>query len=216
MTTIVPKTVSMVMPCYFKDVELVEMTKLALESIGDEKPTEIILVDDASPLHPVIEGVTYIRRKTNGRFPKAVNTGLKHTTGDVIVVANNDIIFYPGWLEGLLKGLERYDIASIRVSDSDGWNTEELFTENDRFGSLWAMSRKVYETIGGLDTDFKLGAFEDLDYYNRAKKAGFDIGKYHGALVEHIGRATNSKEFPNYEDFTSSKEVYIKKYGQVD
>lgn len=78
------------------------------------------------------------------------------------------------------------------------------------------MKRKVYDTIGGLDESFVLGAFEDKDYYNRAIEAGFTIGKYHGALVEHIGRATNSVEFPEFEDFESSKKVYKKKYGKVD
>ena len=102
------------------------------------------------------------------------------------------------------------------MTDETGWETHDVVTTGDYFGSIWAMKRHVYETLGGLDTDFTLGAFEDKDYYNRARKAGFTIGKYHGALVEHIGRATNSVEFPNHEDFESSKEVYRNKYGRVD
>lgn len=184
--------------------------------MGDEKPDQIVVVDDNSPVEHTFDGVINIRRQKNGRFPKAVNTGLRATTGDVIIVANNDITFYPGWLKGLLKGLKHYDIASIRVTDSDGWETEEKLTSDDYFGSLWAMKRKVYETIGGLDESFELGAFEDKDYYNRAKEAGFTIGKYHGALVEHIGRATNNIEFPNHEDFVSSKQTYLNKYGRID
>ena len=207
---------SMIIPCYFATEELVDMTDDCLDSLEDERPDEVILVDDCSPIHASFANVECIRRDTNGRFPKAVNTGLKEAKGDILIVSNNDIIFYPGWLEGLKKALKKYDIASIRVSDSDGWETEDKYTEGDYFGSLWAMKREVYDTIGGLDEAFELGAFEDKDYYNRAIEAGFTIGKYHGALVEHIGRATNDLVFKDHEDFISSREVYKKKYGRID
>lgn len=209
--------ISVIIPVYLKDEELLEMTDRCIDSLFETaSPDEVIVVDDCSPIHASYANVECIRRDENGRFPKAVNTGLKHAKGDIIIVSNNDIVFYPGWIEGLTGALERFDIASIRVTDSDGWETEDKYTKDDRFGSLWAMKREVYESLGGLDEEFMLGAFEDLDYYNRAKKAGFKIGKYHGALVEHIGRATNDKEFPNKEDFISSREVYKKKYGRVD
>lgn len=207
---------SIIIPCYYLNDDFVKMTANCLYSMGDEKPKEIIVVDDNSPIEHTFDGVTNIRREKNGRFPKAVNTGLRAATGDILIIANNDITFYPGWLKGLLKALKHYDIASIRVTDSDGWTTEDTFTEGDYFGSLWAMKRKVYETIGGLDDSFTLGSFEDKDYYNRALEAGFTIGKYHGALVEHIGRATNNIEFPNHEDFVKGKEVYLDKYGRID
>lgn len=207
---------SLIIPCYYLNDDFVKMTANCLYSMGNEKPSEIIVVDDNSPVEHTFDGVTNIRRSKNGRFPKAVNTGLLEASGDVLIIANNDITFYPGWLKGLLKGLKRYDIASIRVTDSDGWETEDKYTEGDYFGSLWAMKREVYKTLGGLDDSFSLGSFEDKDYYNRAKEAGFTIGKYHGALVEHIGRATNDIEFPNHEDFVKGKEVYLNKYGRID
>lgn len=208
--------VSMVIPAYYINEDFVKMTANCLNSMGNEKPDEIIVVDDHSPIEYEFDGVINIRRAKNGRFPKAVNTGLRASTGDIIIVCNNDITFYPGWLKGLRKVLKTCDIGSIRVTDETGWETHDVVTTGDYFGSIWAMKRHVYETLGGLDTDFTLGAFEDKDYYNRARKAGFTIGKYHGALVEHIGRATNSVEFPNHEDFESSKEVYRNKYGRVD
>lgn len=207
---------SIVIPAYYLNEDFIKMTANCLYSMGDEKPNQIIVVDDCSPLEHEFDGVTNIRRVKNGRFPKAVNTGLRECTGDIIIVCNNDITFYPGWLKGLTKCLKSYDIGSIRVTDSDGWLTEDKLTEDDYFGSIWAMRRKVYDAIGGLDEDFELGSFEDKEYYFRAKAAGFTIGKYHGALVDHIGRATNKVEFPNHEDFELGKNIYIKKMGRID
>lgn len=207
---------SIIIPAYYINEDFVKMTANCLNTMGDEKPNEIIVVDDNSPVEHIFDGVVNIRREKNGRFPRAVNTGLRAARGDILIICNNDITFYPGWLKGLKKALKRYDIASIRVTDSDGWETEDKYTEDDYFGSIWAMKRKVYDTIGGLDDRFTLGSFEDKDYYFRAKEAGFTIGKYHGALVEHIGRATNDVEFPNHEDFTLGKEKYLEKYGRID
>ena len=207
---------SIIIPCYYLNDDFVKMTANCLNSMGDEKPDEIIVVDDNSPIEHEFEGVINIRRPKNGRFPKAVNTGLRESRGDIIIVCNNDITFYPGWLKGLLKCLKTCDIGSIRVTDSDGWETHDVVTTGDYFGSIWAMKREVYDTIGGLDDRFALGSFEDRDYYNRAREAGFTIGKYHGALVEHIGRATNDVEFPNHEDFALGKEKYLEKYGRID
>jgi len=204
---------SIIIPCYYLDDSFVKMTANCLNSMGDEKPDEIIVVDDHSPVDHTFKGVTNIRRKTNGRFPKAVNTGLQAATGDVLIVCNNDITFYPGWLKGLLKCLKTCDIGSIRVTDSDGWETHDVITTGDYFGSIWAMKRHVYETLGGLDEDFN--SYEDKDYYLRAIEAGFTIGKYHGALVEHIGRATAGEVYPNNEDNIASKEKFIKKWGRV-
>lgn len=149
-------------------------------------------------------------------FAKNVNQGLKAATGDVIIICNNDIEFtQEDWLEQLLKPLnEGFDIASIRTTDGDGWDTVDYISEGDYFGSIWAMKRKVYDTIGGFDDQFD--SFEDKDYYNRAKEAGFRIGKNHAGLVKHIGRATAKIKFPDNEDNTASKQLYYKKYGRVD
>lgn len=190
------------------------------------RPDEVIVVEDASPfkgssstLEPLYSngGVDkHIRRKENGGFPKCANTGFKEATGDIIILSNNDITFYPGWLEGILKPLEEgYDISSINVSDSDGYMTEDWVEEDGTFGSLWAMKRKVYETIGGFDETFEKGTFEDKDFALRAKEAGFKIGKYHGVVVEHVGRATMDKLYPGQEDFHESRELFKKKWGKV-
>lgn len=198
------------------------MTERCLASLDYYgRPDKVIVVDDGSPLklggqNPFMAqtNASLIERKTNGGFPAAVNSGLKAATGDVLIISNNDIIFAENWLTELLKPLKDYDISSIRVSDSDGHETEDKITEGDKFGSLWAMKRKVYEKLGGLDESFGTGTFEDLDYYVRAKKAGFKIAKNHSVAVEHIGRATFDVVDPEKKNFLRNKKLFEKKHGQ--
>lgn len=214
----------MVVPCYHVNLELAIITGKMIDSLDETWPddnAEVILVDDGSPggafQDIVFDELFSIRREVNGGYAAAVNTGLREATGDVIIICNNDVVFIqPDWLKHLLKPLqEGYDISSIRTSDSDGWTTDDKITEGDKFGSIWAMKREVYETIGGLDESFGKGYFEDLDYQKRAEDAGFKVGKNHAGLVEHIGKATFSIVDPDDTAYKKAMERFKEKHGKI-
>ena len=211
-------SVSLIITSYHKNQEMADLTINCLASLAvDTRPDEVIVVDDCSPFMVGLEGVdVYVRREVNGGFPECSNTGFETANGDILILSNNDITYTPGWYAGILKPFsEGYDISHINVSDSNGRTTRDEITEDDYFGSLWAMTRKVYETIGGFDERFKNGTFEDKDFYVRAKRAGFRIGKNHAAYVEHIGRATMDTLYPNGEDFNDNMERFREKWGYV-
>lgn len=209
---------SLIVTAYHADEEMVELTRECLKSLVHGRPDEVIIVDDCSPIKVHFPAVdNQIFRSENGGFPKCANTGFKVAKGDILILSNNDVIYNPGWLKGILKPLnEGYDISSVRMSDSDGYLTDDKITEGDRFGSLWAMTRKVYETIGGFDESFDKGTFEDLDFHKRAEEAGFKIGKNHAVLVEHVGRATMDKIYPDRQDYEEGKEHFKAKYGKIE
>lgn len=206
---------SMIIPAYCTTNELAQITVECLGSLSDPTPDEIIIVDDASPIDiPLKENI--IRRAHNGGFAAAVNTGLEAATGDILIICNNDIVFVqPDWLDYLISPLSKYDICSIRTTDADGWETEDRITFGDKFGSIWAMNRKVFDTIGGLDESLGKGYFEDLDFHQRAKEAGFKVVKNHAGLVEHIGKATFSEIDPDDESYYEAMEKFKQKHGEV-
>lgn len=147
-------------------------------------------------------------------FAENVNRGLKQATGDILVIVNNDLQFIQDdWLEHLTNPLKDYDICSIRTTE-EGWDAEDRLEEDAKFGSLWAMNRKVYDTIGGLDENFG-NYFEDLDYHQRAKDAGFKVVKNHNGLVEHIGKATFKEVDPEDEQYNKAMQKFIEKWGHV-
>lgn len=209
---------SLVITSYHANQEMIEYTTDCLASLKYGRPDEVILVDDCSPIQVNFQDVDkHIIREENGYFPKCANTGFEAAEGEIIILSNNDIVFTPDWLQGILKPLnEGYDISSIRMSDSDGYVTDDKITEGDRFGSLWAMKRGVYDTIGGFDESFGKGTFEDLDYHKRAEAAGFKIAKNHAVMVEHVGRATMDELFPERDDFMEGQAKFVKKYGRLE
>ncbi len=208
--------VSLIITSYHQDREMAKLTERCIGSLKTKGIDEVIVVDDASPFKLEIPGVKQIWRETNGGFPLCANTGWKAATGDILILSNNDIEYVDGWLEGILKPLEEgFDISHIRVSDSDGETTENMITEDDYYGSLWAQTRKVYETIGGFDERFEKGCWEDKDHFVRAKDAGFKIGKNHAAYVKHTGRATMGKLYPKQEDFHENAQRFKDKWGYI-
>lgn len=221
-----PDKITMVIPCYWATVELVDMTLTCINSANDTSDIgQTILVDDGSPVKlEVIDGTDFasdyevIPRKKNGGYAAAVNTGLFYAKGDIIIVCNNDIEFIqPNWLIHLLKPLqEGYDIASIRTTDADGWETEDRIEADAKFGSIWAMKRKVYDTIGGLDESFGKGYFEDLDYQKRSKAAGFTSAKNHAGIVEHRGKATFRTIDPADDAYNHAMARFQEKWGKVE
>ena len=189
--------ISVIIPCLWDRQEFIDLTYKCVSSMGNVG--QVLIVAD------------------NKGYAENVNVGLKEASGDVLIICNNDIEFIqPDWLKHLLKPLEiGYDIASIRTTDSDGWTTKDVITEGNKFGSLWAMKRNVYDTIGGLDESFGKGYFEDLDYQKRAEDSGFRVAKNHAGIVEHIGKATFRVVDPGDTSFQEAKEKFIYKWGKV-
>jgi GT2 family glycosyltransferase len=205
---------SLIIPCYWLNGNLKRMTRQCLDSLPYPRPDEVIVVDDGSPSKMQPDCDLFISYRENKGYPHAVNKGLEQAKGDVIIIGNNDLLFYKGWLEGILKPLkEGYDVASIRTSSHHNDPVEEMVTEGDKFGCLWAMKREVYDKLGGFDERFGKGTFEDTDYRKRIDEAGYKVGKYHGVMVFHQGRATFDLVDPENKIFFENKKKFEEKHG---
>lgn len=93
---------SIIIPCYLKNEELLQLTKNTIHSFreADLPEYELILIDDGSSMgggYLRREADTYILHQNNKGFMKSVNDGLKVARGDYIAVANNDIRVAPNF-----------------------------------------------------------------------------------------------------------------------
>lgn len=196
------------------------MTVDCLNSINDTCDIEeVLVIDDGSPIELVLEDdtdfvqkFTVLRKEENGGYASAVNMGLFHATGDILILGNNDLIFPENWLVDLLFPLNiGYDIATCWTSDQDV-KIEDRIEKDAKFGSLFAMTRRAYEAVGPFDEQFK-GYFSDTDYRRRALDAGLKIGKNLNLVVGHKAKATYKITDPNDDEFLRCQRLFEAKYG---
>lgn len=164
---------------------------------------ELIIVDNASSDNTVqwiaenFPQAKIIRNTENLGVPKARNQGLKATTCEYIVVMDNDVVVYEGWIEELFDSAKRgADIVGI-----EGWQLDHLHqacwkcqNADERFdylgGACTLFRRKVFEEIGLLDEGFSPAYYEDVDICIRAKSRGFKLAWKPTKSIHHKEHST--------------------------
>jgi GT2 family glycosyltransferase len=205
------------------------LTSLRGQSFGD---FETILVDNGSADASVdftarnFPEVRVISLDDNRGFSAAVNTGIRASEAEYVVLLNNDTEADPGWLEVLVRAAESRPEAGLFASKLVDFYDRRLLDgagdalrrsglpyrvghqELDRgqfdqpafvFGACAAAAlyrRALLEEIGLFDEDF-FAYCEDGDVSFRAQLAGYRCLYVPGAVVYHMGSAsTGGKRSP--------------------
>lgn len=159
----------------------------------------------------------YVRNEDNQGFAYACNQGLAQARGEYVVFLNNDTIVTPGWLSRQLalfaedpsigavgpvsnraSGCQQVDEVAYTDSKSllafaEGWRRQNTgqFTRTDRvIGLCLVVRREVLEKVGGFDTTFGIGNFEDDDFCLRLLRAGYNLAVARDVFIHHHGSAT--------------------------
>ena len=158
--------------------------------------------------------IKLILNSENRGFAAANNQGLREANGDIIILLNNDVIVPRNWLRGMLRCLADPDVglagpvtnsigneARIEVgyAELSGMDAFAQSHMRDHVGARFeiaklamycvAMRRELFERIGFLDEAYGIGLFEDDDYSNRVREAGYQIVCTEESFVHHFGQA---------------------------
>jgi GT2 family glycosyltransferase len=163
-----------------------------------------------------------VRNARNYGYVKGTNQGIRIGMDfDAVLLLNSDTEMYPGCIDRLAAHLSHSDIVSplsnysyvtnlVRVRSfvkdlpeykNNGESYDRIlrdkyprkYVESDWVTFFCALIKKeVFEKIGLLDEDFKLGYGDDGDYCYRAIKSGFKISVVLDTFVFHDGGKTFS------------------------
>jgi len=139
--------------------------------------------------------------------PSATLRNTQETPGagpDWVVVLNNDVLLPEGWLAALLGAAARHGLDLVcpamreRDQNYEFADYARAFTaklggvvrRGGAHGVCFAVRRAVFERIGGFDEAFRIGQFEDADFFRRARLAGFRSGVVGACFIHHFGSVT--------------------------
>ncbi len=161
----------------------------------------------------------YLPMPRNLGFAGGMNVGVGIATGEWVCLVNSDTLFPAGALDALLGALARApakaamlgpvtnaagngqrlplpDVPLPRAVDAGAAAMHAptgLFTPSYRTDFFCvAIQRSVWNQLGGLDTGFGLGYFEDFDFSLRLRAIGRDQVIAEDVFIAHVGSATFS------------------------
>jgi GT2 family glycosyltransferase len=173
-------------------------------------------------------------------FARALNRGIAAAQAPRLVLMNNDVVVPPGALDRLVRHLDDTSLGLVGPVSNDAATEAEIDVDYRTFGELVAaadvrarthagrlldvamltmfciaLRRDVYEQVGGLDTGYGLGLFEDDDYSLRVGRAGFRIACAEDVLVHHAGAASFGALAPGEygRRFRLNRERFERKWG---
>ncbi|NLI13370.1 glycosyltransferase [Pelotomaculum propionicicum] len=177
-----------------------------------------------------LENKRLIRNDSNLGFAMACNQGMAAARGKYICLLNNDTIVSRGWLSHLARHLEEnpaalavgpvsnhapdHQLAPVELQNIHDIETIAHHIRINNWlkstqvgflsGFCLLLKAKAKKIIGGFDTRFWPGNFEDDDYCLRIKLAGFELLIARDVFVAHFGRQTFDGEKVDYNEAMSS------------
>lgn len=188
-----------------------KFTRLCLDSLRTygTDGAELLLIDNGSSdgTAEYLAGctdVTVIANRENLGCAGAWNQGVRAADADWLLFLNNDVIVSPGWLEGLLAFAEEAQLDVVSPAIREGEYNYDIASYSREFvgsmagysrpgvadGICFMVRRRVFEAIGLFDEKFRIGQFEDTDFFRRARAAGFRLGTTGRSFIHHFGSIT--------------------------
>jgi GT2 family glycosyltransferase len=203
-----------------------------------EAPHEVLVIDNGSPVSLAdlprrFAGLSLIRNDSNKGFAEACNQGIAASSGDLVLLLNDDTELEPGALRALVNTLasrpswgacqaklllmdepSKLDTAGSFLT-STGFllhrgadEPEDQFTASDEVftakGAALLLRSRALDEVGAFDPDF-FAYFEESDLCWRLWLAGWEVGFAADARVRHKRGSTASSLPGPFVQFHSFK-----------
>jgi hypothetical protein len=181
--------------------------------------------------------------ESNLGFAGGNNRGMEQATGDILILLNNDTEVTPHWVEGIVGafaegvgmvgpvtnfagndqivpffvGKESTPLSEV---DLDAllapFRGRRRETQSLGFYCV-AISREVYDKVGALDEGYERGMFEDDDYCERVRRAGYRLVIADDVFIYHHGSASFRKlaHEEYHRLFAKNRARLERKWGRV-
>jgi GT2 family glycosyltransferase len=213
-------------------------TRQCVESIfaNTTTPFRIIFIDNASteetptylaeaamrcPSHGAFE---ILRNEENVGWTRGLNQGIRRSSAQYVIFSNNDVEVFPGAIEEMIAVANADPQVGIVNPNSNEFDVEKKYFVKTKAlkgrriesyhaaGFFMLVKRQVIQRVGEMDEIFSPGYFEEMDYSERSRKAGFICVVALGAYVFHYGSRSFLPEEKKQVWDINEKEFY-KRWG---
>lgn len=171
------KTVDIIVPV-FNALDDVKFCLQSLHQHQDSFTVTVIVVNDGSTkevsewLRAFCKDKPHfklIEHASNQGYTKAVNTGLRASTGQYIVTQNSDTIVAPGWLTGLIRCMNSSPKLGIvgPLSNAASWqNVPSLYDQHGAFAVNDLPTRHTVASMARIVADASTRTYPRLPFVN--------------------------------------------------
>lgn len=157
--------------------------------------------------------IRFLRNDSNLGFAGGMNSGADLAEGQYVLLVNSDLVFPPGAIAALRRVIDAHPEVDVLAPVTNaagnaqalpGLGTSEtqvlaaaVQLQAEPSGHVHpvyradffcvAVKRTVWRALGGLDTGFGRGYYEDFDFSLRARAAGFNLALTEDAVIFHAG-----------------------------
>jgi GT2 family glycosyltransferase/glycosyltransferase involved in cell wall biosynthesis len=181
----------------------------------------------------------------NMGFANGNAEGCRVSTGEYVILLNNDTLVPLNWTYRLIRAfllrpslglvgpvsnsvgndqMLDYSCTNVLTGAEEGWLEEfyELYDGRIRVTDYLgffcvAIRRDVYNVVGDMDPNYGIGMFEDDDYCQRVRAAGYELGVVEDAFVYHYGSASFKNMDAEERDqiWLRNRNYFESKWGQT-
>jgi GT2 family glycosyltransferase len=170
---------------------------------GDDGP----IVVDGQPLTAITGEKPFV-------FARNANIGFRAAGEEDVILLNDDALLLNDFgFTGLSRvaashpdfGVISSSVSGIVCNPRQHPYVKGLFQEEPEMIAFICVyiPRKAYQAVGPLDERFTGYGYDDNDYCERVKSAGFRLGIWHGCLVDH-----SQQRFSTYRTRPDWSQIY--------
>ncbi len=228
--------ISVIIPAWINDQETLDLTVATIQSLK-YLDNELIVIDNASTLgggqlRQLAD--VYVRNPVNLGYCPAVNQGLKLAKGQLIAVANNDILVNPVWVDVAQEVFKEDKVGTLHFRMTE-YNqpfiegSDIAYTGKERWctNSFWVTSRKFLDELreiekklepypGLVDETYGRGMYDDWDFAWRIFIAGYKRVYTNKTSYKHMITHSFNKLPSEQRQLESANNLnyFIKKWGE--
>jgi GT2 family glycosyltransferase len=187
--------------------------------------------------------ITSFYSENNLGYAAGMNYLANKSSNEWLILVGSDTIFYPNALTNLTHAISTapHHVGLLGPVTNSAGTAQCLQALGSEVGEVFAnaketfnvpsgitlplyradffcvaIRRTVWDQLGGLDTSYGLGYYEDFDFSMRAKKLGYQCVMVEDALVFHQGSASFKKPDQQSELLKKNKIIFVQRFPDAE